>query len=226
MSSTLAIAIFTAIMGAGVIAWLCSLSLTLRLGTVPLRSDGSENDFEPKSWAGAEIGSRTVRGTPARISKALARALTQLNVGGFNSLFEITQRTDEKLTLRKTGPLVCNQPAGLYFSEASVEFEYLGNNTTRVSYELGYERLAKRMRSISLGIILLVGLPVMLIVGGLIWHIVLPSDNPSVRWQVLQTLQIAHALWPPFLLVTIYSMGRRQSKTYFSNLLSNLELAE
>jgi hypothetical protein len=167
-----------------------------------------------------------VRGTPAGLSKSLARALTQLNVGGFNSLFEVTQRTNEKLTLRKTGPLACNQPAGLYFSEASVKFENLGNNSTRVRYELGYERLAKRMRSISLGIILLVGLPVMLVVGGLIWHFVLPSENPAIRWQVLQTLQIAHALWPPFLLVTIYSIGRRQSKTYFSNLLSNLELAE
>jgi hypothetical protein len=148
-----------------------------------------------------------------------------LNAGGFTSLFEISERTDEKLTLRKTGPLVCNQPAGLYFSEATVTFENLGNTTTRVHYELGYERLAKRLRSIALGIILLVGLPVMLLVGITVWHFVLPSEYPAVRWQVLQTMQIGHALWPPFLAVAIYSMGRRQSKTYFSNLLSNLELA-
>lgn len=82
------------------------------------------------------------------------------------------------------------------------------------------------MRSISLGIIFLVGLPVMLLVGNLVWHFVLPSEYPAIRWQVLQTLQIAHALWPPFLVGAIYSIGRRQSKTYFSNLLSNLELAE
>ena len=226
MDSTLTYVVFAAILGAGVIVWLCSLSLVLRLGTVPLQSDRFGQDFEPKSWAGAEVGSRTVRGTPAHLSKALAHALTQLNVGGFTSLFEITERTDEKLTLRKTGPLVCNQPAGLYFTEATVAFEYLGNNTTRVHYELGYDRLARRMRSIALGIILLVGLPVMLVVGISVWNFVLPSEYPAVRWQVLQTMQIGHALWPPFLVVAIYSMGRRHSKTYISNLLSNLELAE
>jgi hypothetical protein len=226
MDSTLAYVIFAAIMVAGVIAWLCSLSLTLRLGTVPLHTDGAGHDFEPKSWAGTELGSRTVRGTPAGLSKALARALTQLNVGGFNSLFEIIERTDERLRLRKTGPLACNQPAGLYFSEADVRFEYLGSNTTRIRYELGYDRLAKRIRSISLGIIFLIGLPLMVIVGGLVWHFVLPNEYPGARWQVLQTLQIVHAIWPPFLLVYIYALGRRQSKTYFSNLLSNLELAE
>jgi hypothetical protein len=226
MDSSQAYAIFVTLMGVGFIAWLCSLSLALRLGTIPLKSDRAEADFEPKSWAGTEFGSRTVRGTPAKLSKALARALTQINIGGFGALFEIAERTDDHISLRKTGPLMCNQPSGLYFSEADVAFEYLGNNTTRVHYKLGYDRLAKRIRSIALGIILLIGLPVMLVVGSLIWYKVLPSDDLSVRWQVLQTLQITHAIWPPFLLIGIYSMGRRQSKTYFSNLLSNLELAE
>jgi hypothetical protein len=226
MDSNEAYAVFVAVMGVGFIAWLCSLSLALRLGTIPLRSEEITSDFEPRSWAGTEAGSRTVQGTPAKLSKSLARALTQINIGGFGALFEITERTDEKISLRKTGPLLCNQPSGLYFSEADVAFEYLGNNTTRVHYKLGYDRLARRMRSIALGIILLIGLPVMLIVGSLIWYKVLPSDDRHLRWQVFQTLQIAHAIWPPFLLVAMYAMGRRQSKTYFSNLLSNLELAE
>jgi hypothetical protein len=226
MNSSEAYAVFVAVMGVGFIAWLCSLSLTLRLGTVPLQSDGTESDFEPRSWAGTEIGARTVKGTPAKLSKVLARALTQLSIGGFGSLFEITERTDDRISLRKTGPLMCNQPSGLYFSEADVAFEYLGNNTTRVHYKLGYDRLAQRMRSIALAIILLIGLPVMLTVGSLIWYQVLPSDDRHMRWQVFQSLQIVHAIWPPFLLIGLYSMGRRQSKTYFSNLLSNLELAE
>jgi hypothetical protein len=66
----------------------------------------------------------------------------------------------------------------------------------------------------------------MVIVGALVWWFVLRSQNPAVQWQVLQSLQIAHALWPPFLFFGLYRAGRRQSKTYFSNLLSTLELAE
>jgi hypothetical protein len=69
-------------------------------------------------------------------------------------------------------------------------------------------------------------LPVLLIVGGVIWFLVIPSAAPAVRWQVLQTFQIIHALWPPFMFLGMYNTGRRQSKTYFSNLLSTLELAE
>jgi hypothetical protein len=71
-----------------------------------------------------------------------------------------------------------------------------------------------------------VGLPLMVVVGAVVWYFVLPSPAPAVRWQVLQTLQIAHGLWPPFLFMGLYNMGRRQAKTYFSNLLSTLELAE
>lgn len=226
MDSSQAYAVFVVVMGGGFIAWVCSLSLALRLGTVPLQSDEINADFEARSWAGTEVGSRTVQGTPAKLSKSLARALTQINIGGFGALFEIPERTDEKISLRKTGPLLCNQPSGLYFSVADVAFEYLGNKTTRVHYKLGYDRLARRMRSIALGIILLIGLPVMLVVGSLIWYQVLPSDDRHLQWQVFQSLQIVHAIWPPFLLIGLYSMGRRQSKTYFSNLLSDLELAE
>ena len=215
MDSTWATVIFWAIMAGGFIVWLCSLSVALRLGTTPIRSSSPTADFEPKSWAGTEFGSRTVQGTPAKLSKALARALTQLNVGGFTSLYEIVDRTDQNLVVRKTGPLVCNQPSGLYFSEAKIAFDYLGNGTTRVSYELGYDRLAKRMRSIALGIIFLIGLPVMLIVGGAVWHFVLSSTNPNTRWQVLQTLQITHALWPPFIFIAVYALGRRSQRRTF-----------
>ena len=167
-----------------------------------------------------------MRGEPETLSAALARTLVQLNIGRFGSLFEIVERSPERIVLQKTGPLICNQPAGMLFSEAEITFESLGHDTTRVSYLLGFDRLARRVKTIALSIILGIGLPVLVIVGGLIWYLVLPSQNPAVQWQVMQTLQVSHALWPPFLIMWIYRSGRRQSKTYFSNLLSTLELAE
>ena len=143
----------------------------------------------------------------------------------FSSLFEITERSAERVVVQKTGPLVCNQSAGMYFSEAVITFEDLRNNMVRVSYLLDYERLSGRLRTVALGIIFGIGLPVMVAVGSIMWLYVVPSHDPAVRWQVFQTLQIAHALWPPFLIIGLYSLGRRQSKTYFSKLLSTLELA-
>jgi hypothetical protein len=226
MNTQIATLIFAVIMLVGVLVWLWSLQMALGIGRAPANRDWRLLEETPKSQVITETGARTVRGSPETLSATLARSLVQLNVGTFGSLFEIVGRTPERIVLKKTGPLLCNQPAGLYFSEAEINFQDLGNNTTRVSYVLGFDRLARRIKGVTLGIILGVGLPALLIVGTIIWYFVLPSQNPAVQWQVLQTLQVSHALWPPFLFLWLYSAGRRQSKTYFSNLLSTLELAE
>jgi hypothetical protein len=226
MNAEVARLIFIGIMVCGVLVWLWSLQMALAIGRNRENLDWRMLDEQRPAQANTERGAKTVRGSPETLSAALARSLVQLNIGTFGALFEVVERTPERILLKKTGPLMCNQPAGLYFSEAEITFEDLGNGTTRVSYTLGYDRLARRVKLVALGIILGIGLPTLLIVGGLIWYFVLPSQNPAVQWQVVQTLQIAHALWPPFLFIWLYRAGRRQSKTCFSNLLSTLELAE
>jgi hypothetical protein len=213
-------------MTVGFLVWLWSLQKTLALGQRKVTPDWRMLPDEQAAPADTESGSRTVRGEPEALSQALARSLTKFNVGGFAPLFEITERTSHRIALKKTGPLMCNQPSGMYFSEGEITFDDLHNGTTKVSYRLGFDRLVKRVKTVALAIILGVGLPVLIIVGAVVWIWVLPSPHPAVRWQVLQTLQIAHALWPPFLFLGLYSSGRKQSKTYFSNLLSTLELAE
>lgn len=218
--------IFVSIMSVGFLTWLWSLQKALALGRRTSKPDWRLLPEQQAAEEDTESGTRTVRGEPELLSQALAKSLTQFNAGGFMPLFEITERTPKRIALKKTGPLMCNQPSGMYFSEAEITFEPVGRDTTRVSYVLGFDRLVRRVKIAALAIIFCIGLPVMLIVGGLVWYLVLPSPAPSTRWQVLQTLQIAHGLWPPFLILSLYSTGRRQSKTYFSNLLSTLELAE
>lgn len=226
MDADVARIIFFVIMAAGFLVWLWSLQKALAIGRRDATPDWRMLHQEDAAPIDTETGARTVRGIPEKLSAALERALLQHHIGAFGSLFEVTERTANRIRLKKTGPLVCNQPAGLYFSEAEIAFEDLGNNTTRVSYVLGYDRLARRVKGVALAVILGIGLPTMLIVGAVIWHFVLPSNDPAVQWQVLQTLQISHALWPPFLVLGVYWASRRHSKTYFSNLLSTLELAE
>ena len=116
--------------------------------------------------------------------------------------------------------------AGLYFSEAEFNFEPLGGDAVRVTYHLGYERLISLSRRVSLMVIFGAGLPLMLIVGAVVWFFVVNNAEPAVRWQVFQCFQIFHAIWPPFLLLSLYSMGRRHSKTFASNILATLELAD
>jgi hypothetical protein len=226
MDAEIARLIFAVIMVVGFLIWLWSLQMALGIGRATVTPDWRMLSEEQPTQTNTESGARTVRGTPEKLSATLARLIVQHNVGTFGSLFEVVERSPQRIVLRKNGPLMCNQPPSLYFSEAELTFEPVSHDTTRVSYVLGFDRLARRVKIVTLSIILGIGLPVLVIVGGLIWYFVLPSPNPAVQWQVFQTLQIAHALWPPFLILGLYRAGRRQSKTYFSNLLSTLELAE
>lgn len=226
MDQTTATAAFAAIMGTGFIVWVFSLIKALKMGHESAGMDDWQTGSPMPGKSSTVSGERTIHGDPEKLSKALVRSLLQVNIGMFGSLFEVVERTAERVVLKKTGPLVCNQPAGLYFSEAEFKLNSIGGDAVRVSYQLGYERLARLMKRIALWIIVGLGLPVMLTVGLIVWFVVIPSEDPAVRWQVFQCFQISHALWPPFLMIWMYSMGRRHSKTFVSNLLTTLELAD
>jgi hypothetical protein len=85
---------------------------------------------------------------------------------------------------------------------AEITVERAGLQRARVSYELDLRPLAHKLGRVALTIVLAIGLPVMLLVAGLMWFLVLPSAVVAVRWQVLQTCQVVHALWPPFLVTS------------------------
>jgi hypothetical protein len=184
-----------------------------------LALDGVEQ-FDP------ETGELRIHGEPVTVSKALVRSIRQPSIGLFGTLFKVTEHSSDQLAIEKVGPLICNQPAGLYFSEADFSFAPAGHDTVRISYRIGYARLTRLFKKIALGIIWGVGLPIIVIVGSIIWLFVVQSQHPAVRWQVFQTLQIAHALWPPFLFMWLYAHGRRRSKNFVENLIASAEVLE
>lgn len=218
--------VFFAIMAGGALVWALSLILALRLG----RDAGGDGGWSDRRFSSpdldpsgpVETGERVVRGDPEKLSREIVRALLQGHLGSI-SLFEVVERTARRVALKKTGPLVVNQPPGLYFSEAEFELDTIGGDEVRVRYTLGFARLARRMRGIALGIIGGVGLPVLVAVGAVIWLFVVQSEDESLRWQVLQVLHVGHALWPPLLLLWVHRLGRRHSRAFVANLLTTLE---
>ena len=142
----------------------------------------------------------------------------------FSQLFEIKERTAEEVVVVKAGPLVCNQPTGMYFSNVSFQLRPTGPDSVLVSYEIGFDRLASRLRRTALIVILGVGLPLIVGLGLGIWFGVVQNENPATRWQVFQLFHLAHALWPPFLILYFYGAGRSHSRTYISNVLATLDV--
>lgn len=52
----------------------------------------------------------------------------------------------------------------------------------------------------------------------LVWKFAIQSENPQMRWQVLQMLQILHVLWPPLLIYFLHSIIIRAQKRSLENL--------
>jgi hypothetical protein len=87
-------------------------------------------------------------------------------------------------------------------SRAVLRLNSAGAGRIQVAYELDARPLQRRLGKIGLILVFAAGLPTLLTVGALIWYFVLPSQVPALRWQVFQTFQIVHALWPPFLVLS------------------------
>lgn len=208
-------------MATGIAVWLWSLVKALRLGRPKGNPDRLR--FDEATQFATESGELEIRGEPAGLSKALEQAFRNPNAGLPGVLFKVTERASDRLVISKMGPLLANQTAGLYFSEVEFGFTPAGSAKVCVSYRIGYTRIIQRLKKIALGIVLGVGLPTILIVGFVIWRFVLQSPDPATRWQVFQALQIVHALWPPFLIMLFYTLGRRQSKVFVENLIRSVE---
>lgn len=222
--------VFCVLMTIGCLVWAHSLVRALQMQSPP---SSNENPWvvlpDPNATEDGdnESGRRTVRGQMETVSRAIARAILGQNIPGtFSPMFQITERTSERVVVKKDGPIVCNQPPSMQFSEVEFDLRPVGESTVEVEYRIQYGQLRKRCRTIALGIILGLGLPVLLGVGLLLWLLVVNHPDQNVRWQVMQTLQISHVLWPPFLFIHRYNSSRKHSRTFVSNMLMMAELAD
>lgn len=229
MDAQTAQVVFYAIMTVGICVWCHSLVRALEIGASKVPPVDPWGDFEQEEPddGGAETGARTLRGDPEMISRGLALTLLRTGLpGSFSSLFEVVERSARRVVIRKNGPLFCNQPPSLYFTEAEFTLMPVGEDAVEVGYHVSFGQLAQKTRRIALGIIFGIGLPVLLGVGWAVWSFCVNNPNPSLRWMVFQSLHIAHALWPPFLFIHLYKAGRKHSRTYVSNLLVSAELTK
>jgi hypothetical protein len=153
MTEDVAKLIFLLVMVAGITVWAVSLSRALRLGQPPRRPDefaSEPNDSTGEPQSDWQTGTISLRGNREALAKALIRSLVQLQFGLFASIFKIQQYDDGRIVLKKVGPLVCNLPPALYFTEAEVSLRQTDAARVEAAYRIGYGRLVRRLRGVAL----------------------------------------------------------------------------
>lgn len=179
-------------------------------------------DEERKTWA--VQGSETIQCESASVAiQKLAKNAAE-GMGNSNAAhqYRIDRPADDKLIVTSTGPASISRASTLNFDEAEFEAKSLGNQNIQIHYRLSFTKLAEKSRRICLWIILGLGLPLMLFGFGAIWFYVVQHPNVAVRWQVFQSIQIAHVLWPPFLFVSLYRGAVRRATHSVPNMIRSL----
>jgi hypothetical protein len=146
---------------------------------------------------GIRRGTVEVRGESGPLGEEVAGRLAA-DLGG---TFVVRQERHALVCTNSLSPAF-SQLGWANVSEAVLRLTSAGGRLSQVAYELDARPLQRRLGKIGLVVVFAAGLPTLLAVGALIWYLVLPSRVPAVRWQVFQTLQIVHALWPPLLVLS------------------------
>jgi hypothetical protein len=114
----------------------------------------------------------------------------------------------------------------LHISQLGVEIDVRAQQAggqTLVTADVNDSKLARKLQ-IPLAILVTLVMPVVVAgVPAALWLLVAPSPTPAVRWQSIQVLQIAHILWPPFLLYMLWKKQREMVLSTVSNLLVRAE---
>lgn len=224
---------FFVVFAIAVTVWGISLNMAARIGKKSIEASHSHssnwrasqnNPFDPETTSWDAQGTENIEcESPAVAIQKLAKKAAE-GMGNANAAnqYRIEKPANNKLCVSSTGPARVNQGMMLYFDEAEFEAASLGNQNIEIQYRFCFTKLAKRTRRISLWIILGLGLPVILIGFSAMWLFVVQSQNQAIRWQVFQSLQVIHVLWPPFLLIGLYRGAIRNAKNTVPNMIRSL----
>ena len=162
-------------------------------------------------------GSAEVEGEPGELAVKAAASLAKgidIQVGPL----KILDRSDERVAFEGPGP--GGRSPGQIINRGEVRFRRASRGKTDIDYEVEISR--GQWLFIGGVICQILGL-VALAVGFLLIHFfVVQSQDPQVRWQTVQMVQVVHFLWPPFLFGGLYRMHHRVVSRAFDTLVHNL----
>ena len=220
MSAETAEILFFVITGVMGLVWLTAT----RFAFSRLRTRDRYEEYEDRrddEYDGEAIhGEVVVEGTREALSKKIAEQLAASSSVTGTFFLKITECTKDRVAFERTrGAPGRHAQCAFRFGVILLKSE---GNQVRLRYVIPIQRFLRIMKLVTYlvcfvyGGIFVFGTPI------LIWHLVVQSDDPKLRWQVLQTLQMVHGVWPPFLIGSVTGRLKGATAAYFDTLLQNL----
>ena len=213
--------IFWIIWGCGAALWVFDLyrvkrSLGKRAGAggvMDLPADGARPGDDVEGEAVVPLDADEVN---RRLSMFFATHLQ----GALGAL-EITESSRQRLSVTEVSGMTTHRSQkGIVLDAATFDFRTTGSGTT-VTYRAGLGRL-KRFCRTGASVFLVLGAVALATASYIMLCIVVVHPRLGIRYQVFQTLQTVHFLWPPLLFAYIYGRSRHAVATLFEALLANL----
>jgi hypothetical protein len=202
----------------GAVAWMGALAVTLRAhGQRPPKGLGEDLPFEIDNAPAisAIAGSAEIAGQPQELAAKLTEQLARVGVMPIG-LIKILKSDRDEVVFEPAGP---NSFFSVGFGRGRFRFRGIGPRT-HIDYAV--ETTARRFLTTLSWVFVALGLAVLVVVPWFQFQYVVPSPNPSVRAQSLQTVQIIHFLWPPFLFAFVARQPAKILRTQIGALLHNL----
>jgi hypothetical protein len=169
--------------------------------------------FDEPPPASLIYGSAEMEGNAAELSQKAAMLLAAKSA-------KILQCTDEMIDFETSSDYLSGQRFNIPVLHGQLRFTPLSAQTARVDYAIAKPRstilLTLAFVFQALGF-------VAIITGFLaIYFLVVPNQNPAIRSQTVQMIQVIHFLWPPYLFAFLHRKIVAVIKTQFDTFIHNL----
>ncbi len=203
ISSGAAQVVLWSIAGAGALAWLWALRGYFRAAA--LGGAGGES-----------IWVKVVPGSLADVADGLTRALASPNWGSAPLLVK-REGEDLLVAMPSGGARLRSMPC---FSRCAVELRPVGESQTEVISRMDFNE-ARRRALLAARVLLAAGLVVLVALPLVLHFFAASSENPAVRFQVVQAVHVGHLLWPPWLCYALYKRSRRATEMFLDAAAAN-----
>ena len=219
MDAQIAELVLYAITAVAVIVW--GVALRFLSASRRVQEGPPAERFEPGTPPSENLvaGSADIEGQPSELAAKAASVLAKESGGPLGQM-KILQRTDDRVVFEGVGPSPASGSAGPCFRRGELRFTPLDRDRTCVDYAVD----VSGGKGLLLGgaIFQLVGI-IAILVGFILFRtLVVPNQDPEIRWQTFQMIQVGHLLWPPFLFGALYRRKYSVVRAGFDALVHNL----